>query len=54
MNIPPPVRIDDKYRELLSVVNSREDIPQAWQGTPIESLIMAQNFGSPIQSSGKA
>lgn len=54
MNIPTPVRSDEKYRDLLTVVESREDIPLPWRETPIESLIMAQNFGWPIQSSGKA
>lgn len=53
MYIPPPVRADEKYRDLLTVVESRQDIPQEWQGTPIECLIMAQNFGWPIQSTGK-
>ena len=53
MNIPPPVRADDKYKDSLVEVQSREDIPSAWQGTPIESFIMAQNFGWPIVSTGK-
>ncbi len=53
MNIPPPVRADEKYRESLVEVCSREDIPIAWKDTPIESFIMAQNFGWPIVSTGK-
>jgi len=53
MYIPPPVRADLKYKDLLTVVESRQDIPEIWQGTPIECLIMAQNFGWPIQSTGK-
>jgi carbonic anhydrase len=52
MNIPTPVRLDEKYRNLLLEVNSQQDIPTGWQGTPIESIIMAQNFGWPIQASG--
>ncbi len=54
MNIPPPVREDEKYRGLIHTVESRQDIPLQWQGTPIESLIMSQNFGWPIQGTGKA
>lgn len=53
MNIPPPVRADDKYRDSLIEIQSREDIPDAWKGTPVESFIMAQNFGWPIVSTGK-
>lgn len=53
MNIPPPLRIDEKYQDTLLEIRSREDIPEAWQKTPIESFIMAQNFGWPIDSTGK-
>lgn len=53
MNIPPPVRLDERYRDRLIAVESQLDIPASWQGTPLESLIMAQNFGWPIQASGK-
>lgn len=53
MNIPPPVRADQKYRDLLVSIESNQDIPLEWRNTPIASLIMAQNFGWPIQSSGK-
>lgn len=54
MHIPPPVRIDEKYKDQLIEINSGVDIPPAWQNTPIAALIMAQNFGWPIQGSGKA
>lgn len=53
MNIPPPVRADEKYRGLLTAIESRQDIPERWRETPVESLIMSQNFGWPIQASGK-
>lgn len=53
MNIPPPVRADDRYRDVLIEIHSREDIPKAWLDSPIESFIMAQNFGWPIVSTGK-
>jgi hypothetical protein len=52
-NIPPPVRADDKYRDLLTEIHSRDDIPETWRDTPIESFIMAQNFGWPIASTGQ-
>jgi carbonic anhydrase len=54
MNIPPPLRGDEKYRDLLTSIESGVDIPDQWKGTPIESFIMAQNFGWPIQGTGKA
>lgn len=53
MNIPPPVKIDEKYKDLLISIDSSQDIPVEWQNTPLSSLIMAQNFGWPIQGSGK-
>lgn len=53
VHIPPPVRLDEKYRDELIIVESQQDIPKVWQNTPIASFIMAQNFGWPIQSSGK-
>lgn len=53
MNIPPPVKGDEKYRDLLISVDSNADIPEEWLKTPIESIVMAQNFGWPIQGSGK-
>ncbi len=53
MNIPPPVRADEKYRGLLQAIDTRQDIPEPWRDTPIESLIMSQNFGWPIHASGK-
>lgn len=53
MHIPPPVKIDEKYKDLLTPIDNREDIPKEWQDTPIQCLIMSQNFGWPIQSQGK-
>lgn len=53
MNIPPPVKVDEKYKDVLTAIETREDIPKEWQNTPIQCLIMSQNFGWPIQSSGK-
>lgn len=53
MNIPPPVRADDKYRDFLKEISSRDDVPASWKDTPIESFIMAQNFGWPIAATGK-
>lgn len=53
MNIPPPVRADDKYRDLLKEIRSRDDIPETWKDTPIESFVMSQNFGWPIAATGK-
>jgi carbonic anhydrase len=54
VHIPESVRTDDKYRDLLITVDSSVDIPAEWQNTPIAALIIAQNFGWPIQASGKA
>jgi carbonic anhydrase len=53
MNIPPPLRGDENYRDLLTSIESVSDVPAQWKGTPIECFIMAQNFGWPIQATGK-
>ncbi len=36
----------------LKQVNTREDIPERWLGSPIEDLIGAHNFDKPIESGG--
>lgn len=53
MNIPPPLRGDERYTDLLKSIESISDVPAEWKGTPLDSFIMAQNFGWPIQGSGK-
>lgn len=53
MNIPTPVRLDEKYRDTLIHIDSIMDVPARWHNTPLAALIMAQNFGWPIQASGK-
>ncbi len=53
MNILPSVKLDSKYKEALIDFQSREDIPSIWRETPIEAFIMSQNFGWPIQTTGK-
>lgn len=52
MDTLPSVRTDETYTGRLLELNGREDIPLDWRGTPIESLIMSQNFHWPIQGSG--
>ncbi len=49
----PSVKTDDKYRERLVDVFSREAIPQEWLNSPIESFIMWQNFGWPLHTGTK-
>lgn len=49
----PSVHLDDKYLNALIAIRSPEDIPPEWKGSPIESFIMAQNFGWPVQTTGK-
>ncbi len=50
MDTLPSVKTDSKYRDKLIELSSPEDLPAAWRGTPIESLIMAQNLGWPLPS----
>lgn len=52
MNTIPSVKTDEKYMGRLLELTSREHIPPDWRDTPVESLIMAQNFGWPIQGAG--
>jgi carbonic anhydrase len=37
----------------LKKIESADDIPQRWQGTPIASFIAAHNFDMPVEPSGK-
>lgn len=53
MHSLPSVHNDQKYTDLLLKLESEEDIPEEWRQTPIESFIMSQNHGWPIQTSGK-
>lgn len=53
MELLPSVKTDEKYMGRLIEFHVREDIPVEWQNTPIEALIMAQNFGWPIHASGQ-
>lgn len=53
MELLPSVKTDEKYMGRLIEFEVREDIPAEWQNTPIEALIMAQNFGWPIHASGQ-
>ena len=48
MSSLPSTKKDDKYANKLLELNTQEDIPELWRGTPIEALIMAQNMGWPI------
>ncbi len=48
----PSVKTDIKYKDKLLEMASQEDIPPEWRDTPVESLIMAQNFGWPIATTG--
>lgn len=49
----PCIHDDEKYRQGLIDIRSRDDIPEEWRGTAVEAFIMSQNFGWPIQASGK-
>jgi carbonic anhydrase len=53
MNSLPSVHLDSKFKDHLLELNTREEIPQQWRNTPIESFILSQNCGWPIQTSGK-
>lgn len=53
MDTLPSVKLDKKYADRLAEFDTRQDIPEEWRQTPIESFIMSQNFGWPIQTSGK-
>lgn len=53
MHTLPSVRSDEAFLDRLIELRATEDIPKEWHGTPIESFIMSQNFGWPIQTTGK-
>ncbi|HEY9713845.1 MAG TPA: hypothetical protein V6C72_10270 [Chroococcales cyanobacterium] len=49
----PSVKQDEKYKEQLTELKSRDDIPKEWQNTPIENFIMSHNFGFPLHATGQ-
>jgi carbonic anhydrase len=49
----PSTKVDDKYKDLLIEFNTRQEIPEEWQNSPVDTFIMAQNFGWPIHTTGK-
>ncbi|HEY9786980.1 MAG TPA: hypothetical protein V6D17_16430 [Candidatus Obscuribacterales bacterium] len=51
MEVLPHVKTDRRYTDRLVEIHSHEDVPRSWQNTPIEALIMSQNFGWPVKSS---
>jgi carbonic anhydrase len=53
MTLPESIANDPKYAKRLLEIAEEKDIPKEWQGTPIESLILAHNFQKPITEVGK-
>ncbi len=43
---------DPRLAGRLSPIEAPSDIPERWQGTPVETLILSQNFGAEITPSG--
>lgn len=52
METLPSVKTESKYKDRVVEIHSHEDIPSIWRQTPIEQLIMSQNFGWPVHSKG--
>jgi carbonic anhydrase len=53
MNSLPSVRLDAKFKDQLLELSTPGDMPGCWQNSPLESFILSQNCGWPIQTSGK-
>jgi hypothetical protein len=53
MPLPKPLHLDAKYADRIVSIPSSGDIPEIWKGTPIENLILAENFGRPIPATGE-
>jgi carbonic anhydrase len=53
MPLPKPLHLDAKYADRIVDIPSSEDIPTIWRGTPIENLILAENFRRPIPATGQ-
>jgi carbonic anhydrase len=47
------VTTNPNYNTRLRPILSKNDIPSRWHGTPIDALISAHNFDTPIESTGK-
>lgn len=49
----PSVKLEDKYKDLLVEIDTRQDIPEEWQNGPVGAFITAQNFSYPINTTDK-
>lgn len=43
---------DPRYHGRLTAIEAPGDIPDRWKDTPVETLILSQNFDTPIETSG--
>jgi len=53
MTMPISLQSDPRYQGKLIEFETPEQIPPHWKETPIEKLILAANFDTPIEASGK-
>ncbi|HEY9868380.1 MAG TPA: hypothetical protein V6D08_04390 [Candidatus Obscuribacterales bacterium] len=53
MTLPVAIDLDPRYHGRLVEVETPKSMPEYWQGTPVEKLILAQNFKKPIDAAGK-
>lgn len=53
MVMPTAIAEDPRYAGRLFDMATPDDIPDEWKGSPVEKLILAENFETPIEETGK-
>lgn len=53
MVMPKSISEDPRYAGRLFDMATPADIPDEWKGTPVEKLILSENFETPIEETGK-
>lgn len=49
MPLPESIKNDPRYADFLEELDDYKDLPKEWIGSPIETLIAAENFGKPAE-----
>jgi len=49
MPLPESIKNDPRYADYLEELGDSDALPNEWRGSPIETLIAAENFGKPAE-----
>jgi len=53
MTLPLAIDLDPRYHGRLVDIETPKHVPEYWKGTPVENLLLAQNFNKKIDAAGR-